>query len=69
MYSSTLYLISALGGVDGQLHAPAALPRERDPLPIVREAAWAPWPVVTCTENLVSTPGFDTWTVQAVTSR
>jgi len=33
-YISSLYLTSALHGVDGR-HAPAALPRERDPIPIV----------------------------------
>ena len=48
-------------GVGGQHHAPAALPRERDPVPIVQEAAWAPGPVWTRAENLAcrrdSTPG------------
>ena len=34
-YSSTLSLTSALDGVDGQRHAPAALPQEGDPVPIV----------------------------------
>ena len=32
-------------GVDGQLHSPAALRRERDPVPIVKEAGWAPGPL------------------------
>jgi hypothetical protein len=32
-------------GVDGQRHTPAAILRERDPLPIVQEAEWAPGPV------------------------
>jgi len=29
-------------GVGDQRHAPADLPRERDPVPIVQEAGWAP---------------------------
>jgi hypothetical protein len=33
-YSSTLSLTSALDGVGGQRHAPAALPRKRHPIPI-----------------------------------
>jgi hypothetical protein len=34
--------------VGGQGHTPAALhPWERDPVPIVQEAAWAPGPVWT----------------------
>ena len=41
--------------VGGQLHAPAALPRERDPVPIVYEAGWAPGPVWTGAENLALT--------------
>jgi hypothetical protein len=39
-------------GIGGQRHAPAALPQERDPVPIVQEAGWAPGPVWTITENL-----------------
>ena len=32
--------------VNGQQHAPAALyPREKDPVPILQEAGWAPGPV------------------------
>jgi hypothetical protein len=30
-------------------------PRERDPVPIVREAGWAPGPVWTAAENLAPT--------------
>ena len=41
MYSSTLSLTSALDGVGGRLHAPAALPPGKDPVPIVQEAGWA----------------------------
>jgi hypothetical protein len=43
-------------------------PRERDPLPIVQEAGWAPGPVWTAAKNL-SPPGFDPRTVQSVASR
>ena len=39
-------------GVGGELHAPAALPPGKDPVPIVREAGWAPGPVCTGAENL-----------------
>jgi len=33
----------------------AVYPRERDSLPIVQEAEWAPGPIWTSTENLAST--------------
>jgi hypothetical protein len=36
-------------------HAPAALPPERDPVPTVQEAGWAPGPVRTGAENLAPT--------------
>jgi len=68
MYSSTLSLTSALDGVGGQGHAPAALPRKR--------------PGTHCTEGWVcpsagldgcrksrSPPGFHPQTVQPVASR
>ena len=42
-------------GVGGQHHAPAAYTRERDPVPIVYEAGWAPGPVWTGAKNLAST--------------
>jgi len=38
--------------VGGQRHALAALPREREPVPIVQEAGWAPGQVWTGAENL-----------------
>jgi hypothetical protein len=48
MYSSYSFTTSALDGVSGQHHAPAALyPRERTPVPIVQEAGWASEPVWT----------------------
>ena len=43
---------------------------EKDPVPIVQEAGWAPGPVWTGAENLPPPPpGFDPWTVQPVASR
>jgi hypothetical protein len=42
-------------GVRGQRHAPVALSPERDPVPIVQEAGWAPGPVWTDAENLAPT--------------
>jgi len=41
-YRSTLTLTSALDGVGGQRHAPAALPQGKDPVPILLEGGWAP---------------------------
>jgi hypothetical protein len=41
------------GRVVGQLHAPVAFTPEKDPLPILQEARWAPGPVWTGAENLV----------------
>jgi hypothetical protein len=47
-YSSYSSMTSALDGVSGQHHAPAALcPGERTPVPIVKEAGWDPEPVWT----------------------
>jgi hypothetical protein len=37
----------------------------KDPVPIVQEAGWAPWPVWTGVENL-ATSGFDPRTVQPI---
>jgi len=55
-YSYTLSLTLALDGVGGQLYALAALyPRERDPVPIVQGARWAPGPVWKGEENLAPT--------------
>ena len=42
MYSSTLSLTSALDRVGVQRDAPVALPWERQPVPFVQEAMWAP---------------------------
>ena len=69
MYSSTLPSTSALDGVGGQHHAPAALSPGKDPVSIVWEAGWATGPVWTGAENLAPPPGFDPRTVQPVASR
>jgi len=42
-----------MGG--GQPHAPAASTPGKDPIPIVKEAGWAPRPVCTVAENLAPT--------------
>jgi len=42
-------------GVDGQRHAPADLPPEKNPVPIVQEVGWAQGPVWTGAENLAPT--------------
>jgi hypothetical protein len=42
--------------------------RERNPVPIVLEAGWAPGPVWAGAENFAP-PGFDPQTVQPVASR
>jgi hypothetical protein len=56
-------------GVGGWLHhAPAALPRKRDPVSIVQEAGWDPGPVWRVVGNLAPS-GFDLRTVQPVASR
>ena len=48
----------------GQRHAPAALYPGKDPVPIVKEAGWAPGTVWTGAENLAPPPGFDPRTTQ-----
>ena len=42
-------------GVGGKRHVTAALPRERDPVPIVQEAGWASGQVLMGAKNLAST--------------
>ena len=54
-------------GVGGQRHVPAAYHQEKDPVSALQEAGWAPGPVWTGVENLVS-PGLDPWAVQPVVS-
>jgi hypothetical protein len=47
-YSSYPILTSALDGISGQRHAPAALyPAKEPPVPTVQEAGWASEPVWT----------------------
>jgi hypothetical protein len=55
-YSSTVSLTSALdaGGWLTPRHWPLN-PRERDPVPIVQEAGWAPGPVWMDAENIFCT--------------
>jgi nicotinamidase-related amidase len=55
--------------VGGQRHARLLYAQERDPVPIVHEAVWAPGSVWTGAENLAPQPGFDPRTVQPVASR
>jgi hypothetical protein len=50
-----IIITSALEGVGGPSHAPAALAPEKDPVPIVWEAGWAPEPVWSGAENLAHT--------------
>jgi hypothetical protein len=55
MYSSTLSLTSALDGVGGQRHAPAALPPGKTRYPLYRKLGGPQKPVWTCAENLAPT--------------
>jgi hypothetical protein len=48
-------MTSALEGVSGQQHAPAAFTPGKDPVPILQEAGWASGPVWTGAENLTPT--------------
>jgi hypothetical protein len=52
---NTLSLTSALNGVDGQRHAPAALSTEIDPVSIAQEEEWAAGPVWMCPEIIAPT--------------
>ena len=68
-YSSTPSLASALdGGWVANATSRRLYPRERDPVPIVREAGWAPGPAWTGGEN-ITPPGFDPGIVQPVARR
>jgi len=48
-------MTTALEGVRGQRHAPAALYPGENPVPIVQEAGWAAGPILTGEEYLAST--------------
>ena len=62
-------MTTALEGMMGQRHAPAALYPGKDPVPIVQVAGWAPGPVWTGQVRKISPPlGFDPRTVQPVAS-
>jgi hypothetical protein len=52
IYSYTLPLTSALDGVGGRLHDPAALPPEKEPGTHLQEAGWASERLWTDAENL-----------------
>jgi hypothetical protein len=54
-YSSTLSLISALGGGGWLTPGPCRLTPGNNPVPIVQEAGCAPGPVWTGVENIAST--------------
>jgi hypothetical protein len=45
-------MTTALEGVRGQRHTPAALTPMKNPVPIVQEAGWAPGSIWTGAENL-----------------
>ena len=69
-YIAILSLTSALDGDGWSTPRPGRFtPREREPVPIVQEAWWAPGPVRTGVENLSPPPGFDHRTVQPVVIR
>jgi hypothetical protein len=55
MYSSILPSTSALDGGGWSTPCPGRFTPSKDPVPIVQEAGWAPGPVWTGEENLVST--------------
>lgn len=54
-YNSNLSLISALEGVGGQHHTPAALARKRDRVHILQQVRWASGPVWTGEEDVAPT--------------
>jgi len=68
MYSSTVSLTSALDGVGGQRHAPAALPPGMTRYPLYRRLGGTQGRSGRV-RNISPPPGFDPRTVQPVTSR
>ena len=68
MYSSTLSLVSALDGVVGQRHAPAALPPGKTRYPLYRRLR-GPQGRSGRARKISPPPGFDSRTVQPVASR
>ena len=67
MYSSTLSLPSALEGVGGQRHAPAALTPRKTRYPLYRRLG-GPQGRSERVRKITPPPGFDSRTVQSVTS-
>jgi len=63
MYSFTLSLTSALDGVGGQRHAPAALPPGKTQYPLYRRLG-GPQDRSGGVQNISPPPGFDPRTVQ-----
>jgi hypothetical protein len=55
MYSSALSLTSALDGGGWSKPCLTTLSPQRDPVPIVQKAGWAPGPVWTGMENISPT--------------
>ena len=55
MYSSTLYLTSALGKGEWSTLCSARFTPKKEPVPVVKESGWAPGPVWTGAENLAPT--------------
>ena len=68
MYSSTLPLTSALDGVGGQRHAPAALPPGKTRYPLYRRLG-GPQGRSGRVRKISPPPGFDPRTDQPVASR
>jgi hypothetical protein len=68
MYSSTLSLTSALDGVGGQRHAPAALPPGKSRYLLYRRLVGSQGRSARVREILPQ-PGFDPRTVQPLASR
>ena len=68
MYSSTLFLTSALEGVGGQRHVRAALPPGKTRYPVCRRLD-APQGRSGQVWKISPPPGFDPLTVQPVASR
>ena len=66
-YSSTLPSTSAIGGVGGQRHAPAALPPGKTRYPLYRRLV-GPQGRSGRVRKISPPPGFDPWTVQPVAS-
>ena len=64
-YGSTLSLISALNGVGGQRHAPAALPPGKNRYPLYRRLGGSQGRSGRA-RKILSPPGFDLRTVQPV---